>query len=96
MLALNRNNDNNNVTFKTAIRCLVKVPYTLFKGNIELKYVTFLKLYIRLMYFSPDTTQSVTVPFNAALARWVARLTFDPWIPASRAFEPHQRPPLFP
>ena len=41
MLTLNRNNDNNNVTFKTAIRCLVKVPYTLFNGNIELKYVTF-------------------------------------------------------
>ena len=25
----------------------------------------------------------------------VARLTRDRWIPVSREFEPHQRPPLF-
>ena len=29
-------------------------------------------------------------------AQWVARLTRDRWIPVSREFEPHQRPPLFP
>jgi len=28
--------------------------------------------------------------------KWVARLTRDRWIPVSREFEPHQRPPLFP
>ena len=26
--------------------------------------------------------------------QWVARLTLDRWIPASREFEPHQRPPV--
>ena len=25
--------------------------------------------------------------------QWVARLTRDRWIPVSREFEPHQRPP---
>ena len=30
------------------------------------------------------------------LAQWVARMTRDRWIPISREFEPHQRPPLFP
>ena len=30
------------------------------------------------------------------VAQWVARLTLDWWIPVSREFEPHQRPPLFP
>ena len=30
------------------------------------------------------------------VAQWVARLTRDRWIPVSRDFKPHQRPPLFP
>ena len=30
------------------------------------------------------------------MAQWVACLTCDRWIPVSREFEPHQRPPLFP
>ena len=30
------------------------------------------------------------------VAQWIARLTRDRWIPVSREFEPHQRPPLFP
>ena len=30
------------------------------------------------------------------VAQWVACLTRDRWIPVSREFEPHQRPPLFP
>ena len=30
------------------------------------------------------------------MAQLVARLTRDQWIPVSREFKPHQRPPLFP
>ena len=30
------------------------------------------------------------------VAQWVARQTRDRWMPVSREFEPHQRPPLFP
>ena len=33
---------------------------------------------------------------RGSVAQWVARLTRDQWIPASREVEPHQRPPLFP
>ena len=33
---------------------------------------------------------------NDKLAQWVAHLTCGRWIPVSREFEPHQRPPLFP
>ena len=36
--------------------------------------------------------------FNTTAIRgeWVTRLTRGRWIPGSREFEPHQRPPLFP
>ena len=33
---------------------------------------------------------------RGGVAQWVARLTRDRWIPISREFESHQRPPLFP
>ena len=33
---------------------------------------------------------------DGGVAQWVTRLTRDRWIPVSREFEPHQRPPLFP
>ena len=33
---------------------------------------------------------------RGGVAQWVAPLTRDRWIPVSREFEPHQRPPLFP
>ena len=32
--------------------------------------------------------------FRGGVAQWVARLTRDRWIPVSREFEPHQRPPV--
>ena len=32
-------------------------------------------------------------PHRGGVAQWVERLTRDRWIPVSREFEPHQRPP---
>ena len=32
--------------------------------------------------------------WRGGVAQWVARLTRDRWIPVSREFEPHQRPPV--
>ena len=40
---------------------------------------------------------SIKLAFNervsGGVAQWIARLTRDRWIPVSREFEPHQRPP---
>ena len=45
-------------------------------------------------------SERIELNFNSTLrggvAQWVARQTRDRWIPVSREFEPHQRPPLFP
>ena len=45
--------------------------------------------------YGPDWFPVKLLPEWGCVAQWVARLTRDWWIPVSREFEPHQRPPLF-
>ena len=51
-----------------------------------------------MIYMSSQTCYGINVnkdKLRGGVAQWVARLTRDRWIPISREFEPHQRPPLF-
>ena len=52
-----------------------------------------------MIYNTIDILIKQSVFINSCQAAWrslVARLTLDRWIPISREYEPHQRPPLFP
>ena len=61
-----------------------------------------LKPYLNQSFVTSSNSGNTTYPITPSnsgnkggMAQWLARLTHDRWVPASREFEPHQRPPLF-